>query len=125
MLKDAKTDALIRELENRLLTAEAAAVYLNTHVSYVWKLLKDEKLRTIKIFNRTLFERTSLKEELARRKARAARPKVQPSEDEELAKTPYDHWNVRTLQRECKYRGLRVRGRKAELIERILADDEK
>lgn len=118
------TKDLVKELETRLLTVEAASVFLDTHPSYVWRLLKLGKLETVRAFGRTLFTIDSLKVELERRRIRRERPPKPPQKKKELS-SPYEGWNIRDLQRECKYRGLKVKGRKASLVERLSLADKK
>jgi len=55
------------------------------------------------------------------RRNRIARKKA----DADVSTPPsYDKWTVRDLQWECKSRGLRVRGKKVVLIQRLTDHDE-
>ncbi len=123
-LSKVSTEQLVEELQQRLLTAEQAASYLNTHVSYLWKLVSMGRVPTMKFFNRALFERSGLDAEEERRQARRDRIAQKKVDDSSSTPSSYDNWTVRDLQHECKSRGLRVRGKKEVLIQRLTDHDE-
>lgn len=122
-LSKVSTEQLVEELQRRLLTADQAASYLNTHVSYLWRLVSLGRVPTVKFFNRALFERSGLDAEEERRQARRDRIAQKKVDDDSSTPPSYDNWTVRDLQRECKSRGLRVRGKKDILIQRLSDHD--
>lgn len=122
-LSKVSTEQLVEELQRRLLTAEQAASYLNTHVSYLWRLVSLGRVPTMKFFNRALFERSGLDAEEERRQARRDRIAQKKVDDGSSTPPSYDNWTVRDLQWECKSRGLRVRGKKNILIQRLSDHD--
>ena len=123
-LSDVETSVLIDELKYRLLDSKAAAVYLDTHSSYIWTLAATGKLQPVSVFNRKLFRRVELDRELEERQKRADRIKAnaETREQRKRAKAElkgYERWTLQEIQKELKARKLPVKGRKAILIARL------
>ena len=117
-------EKLIGMLESQAVKAEAAAAYLNTHVSYVRTLTSLGKLNSYRCFGVRVYLIEELEVERKERIRRKERIEGNREERVRLAKareptSKYGLWNIRQLQQECKYRGLRVRGKKAELVGRL------
>ena len=119
-MQDITTEALVQELLKRTTDVAGAAVYLDTHPSYVRRIAP--RLSPHRIGRHWLFELSVLEVERKRRLDRADKIRLRKLVSIAVP-AGYNGWTVKELKAELKYRGCKVKRKKVVLMARLEESD--